>query len=219
MSTVAPAPDEQRLALSGISWSKYENLLQVFEGRHIHLTYRCGEIEFRTVSMRHERAKKILARLIEALTEEWNVAIAGLGNTTYKREDLERGLEPDECWYIQHEEQMRNRDEIDLTIDPPPDLVVEVEVSRSVMDRMEIYARLGVPEVWRYDGENLTYCVLDEAGDYIEAATSRSFPQLESASLAGFLQRRGKMSETELVKSFRQWVRETLIDLSENAPE
>lgn len=210
MSTIATAPDEQRLVLSGMSWSKYENLLQQFEGRHIRVTYSRGNLEIMTVSPRHERAKTILARLLEALTEELDLAIVGLGNTTYKREDLERGLEPDECWYIQHEEQMRNRDAIDLTIDPPPDLVVEVEVSRSVIDRLEIYARLGVPQVWRYDGETVTFCVLEPDGTYRESPASPTFPQLESQTLTDFLRKRSEMSETALVKLFREWVRETI---------
>src|SRR5262245_38805161 len=130
MATVR-VPAEERQLLSGVSWDRYEELLREYEGRHIRLTYSGGDLEIMTVSSGHECSKTLIARLLEALTEELDIPIMGVGNTTFRRKDLARGLEPDECWYIEHEEQMRGKAEIDLTIDPPPDLVIEVEVTRS----------------------------------------------------------------------------------------
>lgn len=210
MSIAFPAPVEQRLVLSGVPWSTYESLLRHFEGRHLRLSYDRGELEIMTVSPEHERAKKLLARLLEALTEELDLPIASFGNTTFRRKDAARGLEPDECWYIQHEEQMRDRKELDLLVDPPPDLVIEVEISRSVIDRMELYARLGVPEVWRYDGEALKVCLLNAIGEYAKADHSLAFPTLSLAEVNRFLARQGTVDETRLVKAFRAWVRESV---------
>lgn len=209
MSIASPVPIEQRLVLSGVPWSTYESLLRHFEGRHLRLNYDRGALEIMTVSPEHERAKKLLARLLEALTEELDLPIASFGNTTFRREDAARGLESDECWYIQHEGQMRDRKELDLLVDPPPDLVVEVEISRSVVDRMDLYARLGVPEVWRYDGETLKVCLLTAANEYAEANQSRAFPGLSLAEVNRFLAQQGTVDEARLVKSFRIWVRES----------
>lgn len=210
MSTVASPSAEQRLLLSCVDWTTYDRLLHDLDGRHLRLTYLGGELEIMTVSPEHERAKKLLARLLEALTEELDVPILSLGNTTFRREELARGLEPDECWYIRHEAEMRNKTEIDLASDPPPDLVIEVEVSRSVLDRLGIYASLGVPEVWRCDGETLRVLVLGAGGGYTEQERSPTFPQLPLDGLMGFLAQRGQVDETRLVKSFRAWVRSTL---------
>lgn len=210
MITLA-VPREQRLVLSGVSWERYEGLLRDFEGRHIRLTYSQGDLEIMTVSSKHERCKSLAARLFEVLTEELDIPVLSLGNTTYKREDLARGLEPDECWYIKHEALMREKEEIDLNIDPPPELVIEVEISRSVINRLEIYARLGVPEIWRYDGETLRVCVLTDGGNYVDVDRSATLPQVPLDGLARFLALRGEMDETSLVKSFRAWVRANIV--------
>src|SRR5579859_148126 len=122
------AEPANRLVLYSIDWATYDGLLKLFEGRRLRITYDRGKLEIMTVSPFHERSKTLLARLFEVLTEELNIPILGLGNLTCRREDLDRGLEPDECWYIQHESQMRARTEIDFAEDPPPDLVIEVEV-------------------------------------------------------------------------------------------
>jgi len=210
MSTLAPPPVEQRLVLSGIAWSTYEMLLNRFEGRHLRITYDRGDIEIMTVSPKHERAKKLLARLFDALTEELNMPVLSLGNTTFRREELEQGLEPDDCWYIEHEQLMRNVEEIDLTVHPPPDLAIEIEISRSLMNRMSIYAQLHVPEIWRYDGQTLRFCILGTDGQYAETEHSRRFPNLSTAEVTRFLDRRTRMDETRLVREFRAWVRANL---------
>ncbi len=209
--SIATVPTEQRLFLSGVTWEAYGHLLEGFEGRHVRLTYDRGNLEVMTVSPPHEMWKKLLARLLEALTEEMNIPILSLGNTTFRREDAERGLEPDECWYIQQEALMRHKEEIDLAIDPPPDLVIEVEVSRSILDRLNILAALGVPEVWRYDGQTLRVCVLGDEGQYAETDHSPTFPMLPLSELTRFLSQRGQTDETSLVRSFRAWVRANLV--------
>ncbi|HEY2251744.1 MAG TPA: Uma2 family endonuclease, partial [Planctomycetaceae bacterium] len=148
-------------------------------------------------------------RLLETLTEVLDIPILSLGNTTFRREDSARGLEPDECWYIGHEEQMRGRDSIDLLIDPPPDLVIEIEISRSVLDRMDIYAALGVPEVWRCDGRSITVAVL--AGDgYTESDHSPTFPNVPLSGIVEHLNLRNQTDETSIVRAFRAWISRTV---------
>jgi Uma2 family endonuclease len=198
---------EQRFRISLVSWEKYEQMAAWFEGRHVRLTYDRGELEIRTVSHRHERYKHLLGRLLDALTEELDIDVHGAGSMTFKREDLERGLEPDECYWIEHEGQMRNKLEYDEQNDPSPDLVLEVEISRSALDRMGMYAALKVPEVWRWDGQRLVYCLLRK-GRYHEAAVSRSFPMLAAPEVVRFLNQKGTLGETKLLRAFRPWVRE-----------
>jgi Uma2 family endonuclease len=205
MST-AFSPTDQRLLLSDVDWSTYDRLLRDLEGRHLRFNFDQGQLEIMTVSAEHERVKKLLARLLEVLTEVLNIPVLSLGNTTFRREDSARGLEPDECWYIAHEAQMRERETIDLAIDPPPDLVIEIEISRSVIDRIEIYAALGVPEVWRCDGRRLSVEVLSEDGQYAESDHSPTFPQIPLSGIIDHLNQRGQTDETTIVRSFRALV-------------
>ncbi len=160
-----------------------------------------------TLSPEHERFKSLLARLVETLTEELDLEIASFGSMTCRRADLSRGLEPDECFWISHEPEVRGRLEIDLTADPPPDLVLEIEISRSVLDRMEAYARLGVPEVWRYDGRSVRFEHLQPDGVYSASDISATFPFLSTSELGTFLSLAGTLSENKLVHQFRSWVR------------
>lgn len=208
MATVE-IPAEQRLVLSCISWPAYVGFTDLLGERHVRVTYDRGEMEFMTLSPEHERAKKLLARLLEALTEEMDIDIASFGSMTCRREDLERALEPDECYWIANEAQIRGRMEIDLETDPPPDLALEVEISRSALNRMRLYASLGVPEVWRWDGQSLRVCLLQPDGSYVEGRQSKAFPFLPVAELERFLHP-GSESETRWLRGFRTWVRDQI---------
>lgn len=203
-----PSAAEQRLLLHNVDWATYDRLLHDLEGHHLRLNYDRGRLEIMTTSSDHERWKTLLARFFEILTLELNVPIMGVGNFICRREDLERGLEPDECWYIAHESVVRGRHQIDLDVDPPPDLVVEIEVSRSVLDRLGILAALGVPEVWRYDGKRLSVLLLDDSRTYIESDGSPTFPAIPLSGFVEHLNRRGTIDETTLVRAFQAWVRQ-----------
>lgn len=204
-------PDEQRLVLYNIDWATYQRLLVDLDGRHLRLNYDRGRLEIMTTSSRHARWKTLLARFFDVLTEELNIPILGLGSFTFQREDLDRGLEPDECWYVAHEREVRDREQIDLSVDPPPDLVVEIEVSRSVIDRLQILGALGVPEIWRFDGAKLTVMRLADDRHYEACEQSPTFPQLPLAGLVEHILRRGQTDETSLIRAFHAWVRETVI--------
>ena len=195
------------VVLKNISWQTYESLVnELAEQRGIRLTYDRGTLEIMTPSARHEGNKQILGRFVETVTEELNVEIRSLGSLTCRREDLERGLEPDQCYYIENEEIVRSLNQINLNQDPPPDLVIEIDITSSSINRLELYASLGVPEVWRYDGSRLIFYQL-EAQEYVEREVSPHFPFLSPSEIMGFLERQKDVGETSMIRGFRQWVR------------
>jgi Uma2 family endonuclease len=208
MSVAAiPTSGEQRFRLSLVNWEKYEQMAAWLDGRHVRLTYDRGELELMTVSHKHENQKHLLGLLLMVAAEELAIENHAGGSMTFKREDLDRGLEPDECYWIEHEAQMRGKDDYDQQNDPPPDLVLEVEISRSVLDRISTYAAMKVPEVWRWDGQDLRFCLL-QRGKYVVGSVSRSFPLLAAGEIARFMHMQQTLGKIALLRAFRQWVRE-----------
>jgi Uma2 family endonuclease len=201
---------EQRFVLHNLDWPSYQAIAKALNGHHVRLTYDHGRLEFMTISHGHERCSNLLGRLVETLTEELDIPLQSGGSTTFGREDLDRALEPDQCYYIQHEPAVRDKDEIDLDVDPPPDLAVEIDISRSSLNRLGIYAAMPVPEVWRFDGEKLRVYLLQSDGSYDESSKSSIFPFLQITAVETFLKRRYEMNETQLVRAFRKWVREQI---------
>jgi Uma2 family endonuclease len=202
-----PVATGRQLVLDGVSWRTYLRLLRAFDDRHLRLTYDRGDLEIRTLSPEHERFKHLLGLLVGVVVEELGWNMAGFGSMTFKRSQQRRGLEPDECYWIQSESQVRGKDTIDLRHDPPPDLVLEIDVTHRSLDRLSIYAALGVPEVWRFNGQQLLAHLLGPEGRYQESRQSRAFPFLALAEVERFLGMRSAHSETELVRQFRTWVR------------
>ncbi|MCY7382132.1 MAG: Uma2 family endonuclease [Microcoleus sp. CAN_BIN18] len=195
------------ILLKNISWQTYESLLhELAQQGGIRMTYDRGNLEIMTPSAPHEKYKKILGRFVESVSDELNVEICSLGSLTCRREDLARGLEPDQCYYIQNENVVWDKEQIDLNQDPPPDLVVEIDVTSSSIDRLSLYASLGVPEVWRYDGNRLIIYQL-EAQEYVERDVSPTFPFLSQVEMLRFLELRRTTKENALIRLFREWVR------------
>lgn len=203
-------PAEQRFVVSCIDWDTYVTFSDGLGERNIRVNYDGANMELMTTSLEHENAKKRLARPLEALTVEMDTDIKSGGSLTCRRQDRARGFEPDECYWIAHEAQMRGREDFDLTRDPPPDLMLEVEISRSFVDRLAIASRLGLPEVWRYDGQTIRILLLGSNGQYAESTRSQAFPFLPVAELVRFLHRDANQSETKLLRTFRDWVREQM---------
>ncbi len=199
---------EQRFRLSGVPWSSYMAIGEALRDWPIRITYDRGEIEFMTTARPHERGKSLWRRLIDVLTEEMNIDVTSGGSMTFQREDLEKGFENDECYWIEHESQMRDRDTYDSKSDPPPDLSLEIEVSRSALDRMAIFAAMRIPEVWRWDGETIHIHLLGPDGKYVDSTRSRAFPFLPVHELVRFIKMRHRLSDTAIVQAFRKWVRE-----------
>jgi Uma2 family endonuclease len=204
-----PAGAEQRFVLDNVTWQQYEEIGKALENRAgLRITYDQGTLELMTTSRIHEIYKTRLGRILETLCEEFNLPMEPAGNMTFKRQDLARGLEPDQCYWISHESQVRGQLEWNPASDPPPDLVIEIEISRGAQDRMSIYAALGVPEVWRFDGESLVACLLQSGGSYKQADRSPTFPAVPLMELIRFFTPSAEVDYLSGIREFRSWVRE-----------
>jgi Uma2 family endonuclease len=210
MATVESLGFGQWCVLEGIPWETYVALRDVPANEHVRMTYDRGRLEIMSPSKRHEQSAALLDRLISAWAVELNIDIASCRTMTFQREDIERWMEPDDCYYIQHELEMRDKEEVDFEKDPPPDLAVEVDVTRKSIDKMPIYARFGVPEVWRYDRKGPQVYALSPEGDYIGVAESAALPGFPLREAEQLLRRLHGASETAMVRSFRDWVRKSV---------
>jgi Uma2 family endonuclease len=200
------------LVLHGIDWPTYSRLLRVFAERPaVRLAYDRGDLEIMCPLHEHESDADLLGRFVVVLTEELNLPLKAGRSTTFRRRRRQRGIEPDNSWWIASEPRVRGLRRIDLRRDPPPDLAIEVDVTSSSLDRMGIYAAIAVPEVWRWDEPVLTFNVLGPNRRYTEATHSLAFPFLSPADLLPFLALRGPQNdENEIVRRFRVWVRSRL---------
>jgi Uma2 family endonuclease len=198
------------LRLSGVDWQTYSRLLRAFAERPgMRLTYDRGELEIMSPTLEHDDDGRVLGVFVFVLTEELGLPLKHGGSTTLRRRLRRRGIEADECFWIANAHRMAGRRRLDLRIDPPPDLAVEVDVTHSSLDRMSIYAVLGVPEVWRLDRDTLTFHVLGPGPAYQSAATSQSFPLVTPADLLGFLRlaRQGG-NDNVVARQLRDWIRQ-----------
>lgn len=207
MTTISPEPiTEHRVVMEGISWDTYQRMLaDIGEGR-TRLTYDEGRLEVMSPSPFHEKLKKLIGRLLEAYADAIEIELEGFGSMTCAREDLKKGLEPDECYYVQNAPAVMGRDDIDLTVDPPPDLAIEVEVSRSSVSRQPIYFALGVGEVWVFRAGKLIP-MLRGAESYEPATASRCFPDLPLDQFYEFVVIAQQQSQSAASKALREWVR------------
>ncbi len=210
MATVEYVRAEPRFLLHGVPWREYLALRELPENHRVSMTYDRGELELMSPSKLHEQLSYLIGRLIDVWTEEWGIDVQSCRTMTFRREDLQRGLEPDNCYYIAHEMQVRRKKELDLSVDPPPDLAVEIDVTASAIEKMPVYEAYGVPELWRFDGETLQVYVLGAGGRYVPRAASVAFPELPPVEIARVLQQLGTASDTTLVRAFRKWVRTTI---------
>jgi len=198
---------ESRVVLSEVSWPTFEALLADTDHRGSRFAYNRGRLEIMSPSSEHERLSALIGRMIEAYTEELDIPIRSGKSTTLKSELKQKGLEPDECYYIANEPDVRELDVIDLTINPPPDLAIEVDITSSSLDQLGIYAALGVPEVWICDGTHLKIYRLRPDGEYAIQDRSPTFPSLPPETILDFLAKRNSTDETSWIRSFRQWVK------------
>lgn len=204
---------------SGVNWSDYVHLCEVRDEHHkgVKITYDRGRVELMSPSYRHEKWGSRLADLVKVYAEEAGIPHIGGGGTTFRREDLERGLEPDECFYVQNTPAILHRDELDLTRDPPPDLAIEIDVTRSSLSKASIYEELRVPELWRFDGSTLEVRLLSTDGRYELRDRSLAFPRLNLAELVATLRAHDREDDGALRRAYRTLVRRTL-DSSSTSP-
>jgi Uma2 family endonuclease len=199
---------EQRTILRNISWQLYEQMLaEKQDVRNPRFIYDEGVLEIMTLSAEHEEEGYNLSKLVDVIAEELEINIRGFGSTTFKREDMQKGFEPDACFYIQSLPAIRGKRKIDLWEDPPPDLVIEIDITSPSLPRFPIFAALGVPEVWRYQNEQVQFFKL-ESGEYVEIANSIAFPIINSTTATEFLNESLTMESVEWLRRVRSWVRE-----------
>lgn len=201
---------ERRIVLTGISWPLYEQLRENEENWHVRMAYDNGRLELMSPSPSHEVIKGLIGQMIEAFTEELGIPRRSLGSTTWKRRELGKGCEADECYYILNHHRVYRHIDVDLTVDPPPDLVVETEVKRSAVSKLRIYSALGVPEIWRWRKRGLRAYSLRE-GKYDEREFSLNLPMLRVKDLEPFLAFESAADESAWIRKFREWVRERFL--------
>ena len=199
------SPAEQKVILHNVSWGTYERLMdERGESRVPRFAFDRGKLEIMSPQAEHESISYATALLIEVLAEEMDVDVYGLGSTTFKREDLGRGFEPDQCFYIKDRELVRAKERLDLAIDPPPELVVEIDITSPSLNKLPIYARLGIREVWRYDGERMRILGLEDDG-YVERPASLALPTLTNDVLTRFAVEGAKRGRRVWMREVREW--------------
>jgi Uma2 family endonuclease len=204
---------ELRFVIHNVSWEKYESLLELFGDDGPRMNYSDGSLELMSpLLIHHEQPAALISYMIEALTDELDIRRNALRSTTFRRRLAKKGVEPDACYYIANAGAIKKGQRSpNLDVDPPPDLAIEIEITNSLLDKFGIYAGIGVPELWRYDGESLTVMLLQPDGTYAVSETSLAFPFLPMDEFVRFLHAHDPEEETRWGRSFRAWVREVLL--------
>ncbi len=192
---------EQRVVLGNVSWGIYLALVEEAGNPRGRLTYDQGDLEIMSPSLSHERISRLIGRMIEMYTFQKGIEILSSRSTTFKQSRRQQGFEADESYYIQHAAQMQGVSEVDMKIHPPPDLVIEVDISRSSELKMRVFAGLGIEEVWRHDGERLAAFLL-KGETYESSAASRALPDFPLERANQLLARRDELGEQDLVRRF-----------------
>ena len=211
--SILEAAGEQRALLQSIQWSTYLQLAEESDRSGGLLTYDQGTLEIMTPSMPHESYGSLLARMIEVFTLIRNIDVRTVASTTFNRIDLLRGFEADESYYIQNAPLVQGVREVDLSIHPPPDLVVEIEITKSAIDKLALFAAMGVPEVWRFNGSQLWMGSQIGVG-YISIIESGVLPGFPTDLAKEILALQYQLSETELIRRF---MRESQVDNGQGA--
>lgn len=205
MATVA-IPSTQHLILCGIRWATYQQLAADLGEQPVRLAYDQGTLEIMTPSFEHERLNRLLADIAQALAFGQDLAIEPAGSTDFSREDIERGFQPDSCFYLGDKvETIKGKKRLDMAIDPPPDLVIEIDVTSRSLDKLPLYASIGVLEIWRFDLERFIIYRLEEP-DYQEVSTSQVFSGVSATDLLTFIHQADEMPRKALFFHIMEWV-------------
>jgi Uma2 family endonuclease len=201
--------DQQHIVLDFISWDFYERLLEEIGNRPIRVTYDSGSLEIMAPLHIHEHWKTRFGFLIESLCTEREIDFIPGGSVTLRLQRKDKGLEPDECYYIQNAAAVEFKDDSsDLTKYPAPDLAIEIDITSRSIQREPIYAALGIPELWRFDGKNLTVLLLGGGSQYTVSQASLAFPFLPMAEFSRFLKRFETEKNVSVIRAFREWVKQ-----------
>ena len=202
-------PPGQTVVLEGVSWNEFEAILEdLGENRGSRIAYDRGILEIMTPLPEHEVNKESISDFVKILLEELDIEFCPLGSTTFKNQIMFKGIEPDSCFYIQNEAKVRGKNRLDLTVDPPPDLALEVDITNR--SHPEIYQSLGVPELWRYKRGQLQILLLVD-GKYIESSISANFPDFPLIeTIPQYLTQCRTEGRNKGMKAFRSWVNEIM---------
>ncbi len=200
-------PADSLVTLRHISWEEYEDLLaQLGEDRNgLRISYNEGMLQITTLSPEHENYADFISGLIRLLSARMRVNIRFFGSMTMKKSRHVKGIEPDACFYIQTAPLIGNRMQLDFTSDPPPDVAVEVDIHHESIDKFPIYAALGIPEVWHFDGAQLRIHLLKQDA-YIQAPASQALPMLTDHILTDLLTRLREEGEFQTLLAFDEWL-------------
>lgn len=202
-------PPGHRVMLHDVSWQEFEAILEELGAhRAARLAYSQGTLEIRMPLPKHEKAKVIIGDLVKTLLDELEIDCEPFGSTTFKREDMAQGVEPDDSFYIQNYSLMVGKERIDLTIDPPPDLAIEVDVTSKT--QLDAYKQLGVAELWRYDNGNLQIDIYQN-GEYIKSDVSPTFPNLPILEIIPrFVEQSRLEGRSSALKAFKKWIQDNI---------
>ncbi len=202
-------PPGQRIILEDVSWQVFEAILnELGEHRGSRVAYSQGTLEIMAPLPEHERAKVIIGDLVKALLDELELNWESLGSTTFKRKDKTAGIEPDDCFYIQNHRLMIGKDRIDLTVDPPPDLAIEIDVTSKT--QISAYEALRVNEIWRYENGNLEINLL-QGEEYVKSQASLTFPNITVIEIIPiFVEIARTTGMSSALREFRKWVKENI---------
>ena len=199
-------PEDSMLVLHGVPWEDYEGLLETIgEAKRFRISYDNGRLQIMTTSAKHENYAMFFNRLMNVISLQLRINIRFFGTATMKKSKVEKGNEPDACFYVQRVALIGNKIDLDFEQDPAPDIAVEVDVHHESLSKLPIYAALDVPEVWHYDGEVVTIYQLFE-GEYVKSENSQALPLLTSSVLTDFLSRYRQHGEFETLVAFEGWV-------------
>jgi Uma2 family endonuclease len=192
-----------RVLLRNISWNTYTSLLdEVGEGA-TRLTYNRGLLEIEMPSRHHELIKRLVGEIVELCLRRSGSDYEPSGNATWRQENHLQGLEADECYHIQHASEVRGKAGLDLSIDPPPDLAIEVELTSSSINKLEIYSSLGVPEIWRIRADGTCHMLLrGNDGSYRQVYVSLCIPVLTPEIICRFVLLREQVGHSETIRRF-----------------
>lgn len=199
----------QQLLVEDVNWQQFESILaELGERRASRLSYSNGRLEIMVPLPEHEKAKEIIGDMVKILLEARQIAFESLGSTTLKNERMSQAVEPDTCFYIQNQAAVIGKNRLDMSVDPPPDLAIEIDLtSRTQLDNYQI---LGVPELWRYARRGLQINVL-QAEQYIESDVSPTFPNIPIVELVNqYTQESQVAGRTRAIQAFKSWVGENL---------
>lgn len=195
----------QRAVLHDIAWTEFEEILEELgDRRATRIAYYYETLEIRMPLPEHERAKVIIGDLLKILLDELGQEWESLGSSTFKKQIMKAGIEPDDCFYIKNYASMVGKKRLDLTVDPPPDLSIEVDLTSDT--QLSAYVALGVGEIWRYKEGKLAIAILQD-GKYCDSDVSTIFPDLPIAEgISQFLARSTEIPMSAVRREFRHWV-------------